>query len=89
MVVFVVRARQQRNGANAEFTQFAAGRQLGAYRLEVDVPAACQGLAPEQGFVEVHEAAAAPVFDGLDEVYRLRFEGWSPVRDTHGLIFLC
>ena len=46
VLVFVGGAGQQRHGANGQLAQPAAGRQAGAHRAEVNIPAARQRLAP-------------------------------------------
>ena len=66
--VFVRRASQQRYGANAEFAQFGAGRQVGSHGFQVHVPAARQRLAIEQDFVEVDRRAAQALKDRVNQV---------------------
>ena len=84
VLVLIIRVGQQRDSANAEFAQFGAGGQVGAHGFQIDVPAARQRLAPEQGFVEVDRRAVPAFEDGVNQVVRLGLEGESPVPDTHG-----
>ena len=75
VLLFIVSAREQRDGADAEFAQFGAGWQVGAYCFQIHVPAARQRLAPEQGFVEVDQRAAPALEDRVNQVLRLELAG--------------
>ena len=81
---FIAGPGHQRRGADAEFAQFGAGRQVGAYGFQIHIPAARQRLAPEQGFVELNQRAAPALEDGVNQVLRLGLEGGGPVGNAHG-----